>query len=65
MRFISWTPEYVGQIRTQSWFAICPVKINGETRWLEKVTVKWMVMKSNRFLPPCLPYLKWVKYEFV
>ena len=28
-----------GNRRVKSWFAIFPVTINGETRWLEKVKV--------------------------
>lgn len=65
MRFTSWTPRYKGQVRFQSWFAILPVKIDDDTRWLEKVTVKWVVVEGHRFLPPCAPYLKWVKHEFM
>jgi hypothetical protein len=29
----------IGDTRTRSWFALLPVKIKGETRWLEWVTV--------------------------
>jgi hypothetical protein len=29
----------LNQQRTKTWFAIFPITIKGETRWLEKVTV--------------------------
>ena len=32
---------YYGQKKTKSWFALFPITINGETRWLERVTVQF------------------------
>lgn len=40
MRFkIKPTPQY-GDTRTKTWFAIIPVTIDNDCRWLEMVTVK-------------------------
>ena len=30
-----------GQRMKRTWFALFPVTVNGETRWLEKVTVEY------------------------
>lgn len=37
----------VGDVRVKRWFAIFPVTIKGETRWLEKVTVKQVYLSEN------------------
>jgi hypothetical protein len=42
MRFIQQLPEsHYGETKTVSWFAIMPVTIGTETRWLERVTVEY------------------------
>ena len=43
MRFIKKDPYYPpnGKIESLTWFAIIPVTIDKETRWLEKVTVEY------------------------
>lgn len=41
MRFkLSKSDPNIGDIEVRSWFAIIPVQINDEIRWLEKVTVE-------------------------
>lgn len=41
MRWTSWYPACVGERRTSSWFALWPVQIGNDVRWLEKVAVEW------------------------
>lgn len=65
MRFTDWSFAKEGETRTQTWFAIWPVKIGNEIRWLERVTVEWKYIYVNAFLPPCMPYLKWQKMRFI
>lgn len=51
MRWIRKTRDW--DIRVKTWFAILPVIINGECRWLEKVTVKQMYL------------VVWINLEFI
>jgi hypothetical protein len=43
MKFKARTPRQIPEsaTATHSWFALWPVTINGETRWLECVTVEF------------------------
>jgi hypothetical protein len=34
-----WFKPYHGNRKIKTWFAFLPVTIDGETRWMEKVTV--------------------------
>jgi hypothetical protein len=43
MRWTARKPETIalrGSMRVRSWFALLPVTINSETRWMERVTVE-------------------------
>lgn len=40
MRFYSKPKPEIGALREQTFFAVLPVIIKGETRWLETVTVQ-------------------------
>lgn len=48
MRWKDKPQPIVGDTRTRSWFALLPVKIGDETRWLEWVTVKDKYVKIWR-----------------
>jgi hypothetical protein len=65
VRWKSWYPAKVGERRTTSWFAILPVKIDGEIRWLEWVSVEWQYTAVPDWFPPCEPHPKWRKIAFV
>jgi hypothetical protein len=65
MRFQNWWPADLGDKRISSWFALIPVTLGNETRWLERVTVEWQVENVAGLLPPCLPTPAWVKVRFV
>ena len=41
MRFKNWYPATVGDKRVECYFAWFPVKLNGETKWLERVSVEY------------------------
>lgn len=43
MKWKSWFPAMVGDTRVKSWFALLPVKIGNDLRWLEKVTVEYQL----------------------
>lgn len=40
MRWTQTYPPSLGEGRVKSWFALLPVRIGYETRWLERVTVR-------------------------
>jgi len=65
MRFRHRFPAKLGERRTSSWFALLPVTIEGETRWLENVTVVWELMSVPNFFPPCDYVPRWVKVDFI
>ena len=65
MRFQSWYPALKGDTRVITKFAFFPIKFGNDVRWLEIVRIKWEYQERHRFLPPCAPYLKWVKVGFV
>lgn len=53
------TPKYKeGDTRTRTWFALIPVTIKEETRWLERVTV-------IQTLVSCGYDYEWVDSQFV
>lgn len=52
-----------GRTRERSFFAIIPISLSGETRWLERVTVLEEVRKFYVFEGS--DYYDWVKTEFV
>lgn len=64
MKFKSWD-KVVGQKRISTWFAILPVWIDYEVRWLEQVEVMWECRMVPDFFPPCHPRPRWVKIEFL
>ena len=39
-----------GEMRTQSWFALGPITIEDETRWLERVTVEYVWAMGNFYM---------------
>lgn len=41
MKWKSWSNGFVGETRVKSWFAILPVRIGSDCRWLERVTVEY------------------------
>jgi len=41
-----WTPPKDGDIRVRTRFLIFPLTLNGETRWLERVTIKEIFQRS-------------------
>lgn len=65
MKFTTWYPAAQGEKRTTTWFAILPVTLGNDCRWLEKVTVQWEYIFVDTFLPPCSPVLKWRKIRFI
>ncbi len=65
MRFKTWFPANLGDTRITKKFAIFPIRIDNEIRWLEFVRIKWELVEAYKFLPPCSPYQKWVKVQFV
>ena len=62
MRFKNWYPATVGDKRTEWWFAWFPVKLNGETRWLEIVEVEYEYRFDGRGFSP---KNSWQKNRFV
>lgn len=52
MKFIEQPPEWhsYGAERTESWFALFPVTIGAETRWLESVTVVFAWDMGNFYM---------------
>jgi len=64
MRYKHWG-GMVGDTRESTWFAILPVRIGDETRWMEWVTVRWRRAWVNDLLPPCEPRPRWVKESFL
>jgi hypothetical protein len=65
MRYRCWYPAKLGDKRISYWFALLPVNIEGEVRWLEWVTVEWIVVEKRKFLPPCPTYLTWTKLRYM
>lgn len=64
MRWKSWRGAAEGDKRNSTWFAILPIIINGDFRWLETVTVEWEYnFVSNNF--PGRARLKWHKLRFI
>lgn len=62
MKTINWYPAEKGDKRIRSWFALFPVTIGNETRWLENVSVEY----EYRFYGGGLsPTMKWQKNRFV
>lgn len=64
VRFTRWVGE-IGDVQHSSWFALLPVTIGNETRWLEWVTVLWQLQEVPDFFPPCALRPKWVKVDFL
>jgi hypothetical protein len=65
MRLTTWYPAAKGDKRVTTWFALWPVKLGNDFRWLERVTVEWEYVEEHHFFPPCAPYLKWQPIRFV
>ncbi len=64
MRWKTWKGAAEGDKRKSTWFALIPISINGDFRWLEKVTVEWEYsFVANSF--PGRARLKWHKIRFV
>lgn len=63
MRWKIIRPKYFNQTKETSWFAILPVKINDEIRWLERVKVKWVVILCRNI--DDVDYFKWKKEKFI
>lgn len=53
---MKWYKPAYGSTKTRSWFALFPIRIDNEVRWLEKVTVKYFYDGIKE---------KWQRYEFV
>lgn len=50
-----------GKLDTSSWFAILPVTVNDEIRWMETVTVEYEYWEGyGAFAAPC-----WIATKFV
>ena len=65
MRFQTWYPAAKGEKRITKRFALLPIWIDNDVRWLETVRIEWEYIPVDAFFPPCMPYLKWVKKRFV
>ena len=52
------------EIRIKSWFAIFPITIGNETRWLERVTVKQELLKKYYTYQEGYS-LRWNNFEFL
>ena len=64
MRWKTWKGAAEGDKRKSTWFAFLPISLNGDIRWLEKVTVEWEYsFVANSF--PGRARLKWHKIRFV
>lgn len=52
MKFLPKEPEShpYGTVSSESWFAWLPVTIDGETRWLERVTVEYVWGMGNFYM---------------
>ena len=50
-----WREPSFGETKIKSWFALFPVTLRGETRWLEKVTVLYQYdhIFQKTFVPQC------------
>lgn len=48
-----WHDPVFGETKIKSWFALFPITIDGETRWLEKVTVLYQYdhIFKKQFVP--------------
>lgn len=64
MKFKRWIGK-IGDRRPSSWFALLPVSIGDEVRWLERVTVMWELRMVPDFFPPCAHRPRWVKIGFM
>lgn len=62
MRINNWLMADPGDTRTETWFAIFPVRISRETRWLEQVTVEYEYRFYGGGWSPCY---KWQKNKFI
>jgi len=65
MKSQTWLPASRGDRRISGWFAILPVWIGNDFRWLEWVRVEWEYKEKEGLFPPCLPCLKWQMNRFV
>ena len=54
-----WTKTQYGDVKIKKKFAILPISINNEVRWLEWVTVKYEYYSDMNHL------LGWWKTEFI
>lgn len=63
MRFVE---EKLGAVRIKSWFAVFPVTIGNETRWLERVTTKQEYKEmANLCGDVVVPENTWVNIKFL
>ena len=63
MRYIK--PE-LGTKRIETWFALFPVTIGRETRWLEKVTVEQEYKEMANFCADVIvPSNEWLNVKFI
>lgn len=61
MRWNSWRIAADGDKRVSSWYALLPVRIGVEVRWLERVSVEW---EYRYYTTGLNPRLRWEKVRF-
>ena len=64
-----WQEPKHGDVKIKKKFALFPIEINGENRWLEWVTIKYVYHDGTMFRTPRTyqhyRYYGWLKEEFI
>ena len=64
-----WQEPKHGDVKIKKKFALFPIKINGENRWFEWVTIKYVYHDGTLFRTPrthqFYHYYGWLKKEFI